>query len=657
MAKNVTIISSNETFMVKGLIMKLKDVGINATFSSDRVEDLQTKEEDANVFIYYLDDYNHHVINAQQGVDIATIAGRYLKPYAETIDVSYIDENGDTHTENATVLWGNETNLDGGTYTIINYTSFSQAVSFSGNTKLIIPDGIEVYGYYQGGGINLNVTGDLAIYGQENRSGTVLYINASVSGAVTVSNVRVIYSFINSVGDILIAGGEQNYGQLSANGTITLGYLTFNDQIFCYDYEGTVAIREGLTMINDGNGKTYTGTLTAEEVAEIESQYLYPYQTSFNLDVAGYDDNDNPGGWYLIATPIPNVVPTTIEGMITNPASNYDLYAFDQSFVGGEWRNYKAGSFDVLESGKGYLYANKNDVELVFTGIPYSGTGVVELDYDEDADLVGWNLVGNPFGVPAYFADGREDFYEMNSDGTGFTMASTSEIAPMQGVFVVATGEGETVQFVTKRPENTGKSVTLRLGNGRSANIDAVRVRFEGGRSMGKLVLNEDATKLYIPQNGKDYSVVASEAEGQVPVNFKAAANGMYTLNAETNNAKFSYLHLIDNLTGTDVDLLANPSYSFNATTSDYAARFSLVFAENTGVGENNDAPFAFISNGNIVVNGEGTLEMVDLTGRVIVSRSGNVSGNISTNGIVPGVYVLRLINGNSVMTQKMVIQ
>ena len=51
------------------------------------------------------------------------------------------------------------------------------------------------------------------------------------------------------------------------------------------------------------------------------------------------------------------------------------------------------------------------------------------------------------------------------------------------------------------------------------------------------------------------------------------------------------------------------------------------------------------------------TLEMVDLTGRVIVSRSGNVSGNISTNGIVPGVYVLRLINGNSVMTQKLVIQ
>ncbi|MBP5797040.1 MAG: hypothetical protein J6W26_02055, partial [Bacteroidales bacterium] len=231
-------------------------------------------------FMYYDDDNNRHVINAQQNVDITTIAERYLKPYAETIDVSYIDENGDTHTENATVLFGDETSLSGGTYTIINYTSFSQAVSFSGNTKLIIPDGIEVYGYYQGGGINLNVTGDLAIYGQENRSGTVLYINASVSGAVTVSNVRVIYSFINSESDILIAGGEHEYGQLSANGTITLGHLTFNDEIYCEDYEGTVAIRAGQKFAHQ-NGPfgdvILTGTLTDEEVAAIAGTRIYPY--------------------------------------------------------------------------------------------------------------------------------------------------------------------------------------------------------------------------------------------------------------------------------------------------------------------------------------------------------------------------------------------
>ncbi|WP_044912773.1 MULTISPECIES: response regulator [unclassified Butyrivibrio] len=56
MAKNATIISSNETFMVKGLIMKLKDVGITASFCPDKMEDLQKKQESADVFIYYLDE-------------------------------------------------------------------------------------------------------------------------------------------------------------------------------------------------------------------------------------------------------------------------------------------------------------------------------------------------------------------------------------------------------------------------------------------------------------------------------------------------------------------------------------------------------------------------------------------------------------------------
>jgi hypothetical protein len=39
------------------------------------------------------------------------------------------------------------------------------------------------------------------------------------------------------------------------------------------------------------------------------------------------------------------------------------------------------------------------------------------------------------------------------------------------------------------------------------------------------------------------------------------------------------YLHLIDNLTGADVDLLQMPEYTFTAKTTDYASRFRLVFS------------------------------------------------------------------------------
>ena len=67
------------------------------------------------------------------------------------------------------------------------------------------------------------------------------------------------------------------------------------------------------------------------------------------------------------------------------------------------------------------------------------------------------------------------------------------------------------------------------------------------------------------------------------------------------------------------------------------------------------DNAFAFFSNGNIIVNGEGMLQVVDMMGRVVLS--GDAIHRVSTNGMTAGVYVLRLINGDNVKTQKIVIE
>ncbi len=56
MPGNVQILSTSETFMVKGLIMKLKDAGINAYFTEDQVEEIQKTQEDTQLFVYYLDE-------------------------------------------------------------------------------------------------------------------------------------------------------------------------------------------------------------------------------------------------------------------------------------------------------------------------------------------------------------------------------------------------------------------------------------------------------------------------------------------------------------------------------------------------------------------------------------------------------------------------
>ena len=144
----------------------------------------------------------------------------------------------------------------------------------------------------------------------------------------------------------------------------------------------------------------------------------------------------------------------------------------------------------------------------------------------------------------------------------------------------------------------------------------------------------------------------------ETPVNFKAAKNGTYTLTVNVENMDLDYLHLIDNMTGADVDLLQTNEYTFAAKTTDYASRFRLIFnAEDASAGSASDAPFAYINNGNIVITadaGDATLQVVDVMGRVVVCP--DVARNVSTSGIVPGVYVLRLIDGDSVRTQKIVI-
>ena len=107
-------------------------------------------------------------------------------------------------------------------------------------------------------------------------------------------------------------------------------------------------------------------------------------------------------------------------------------------------------------------------------------------------------------------------------------------------------------------------------------------------------------------------------------------------------------------MTGADVDLLETPGYTFEATTSDYASRFKLVFA----TGSSTEDSFAFYSNGNFIISNEGeaTLQVVDVTGRIMMSETVNGSASVNVNA-APGVYMLRLINGDNVKVQKVVVR
>ena len=375
--------------------------------------------------------------------------------------------------------------------------------------------------------------------------------------------------------------------------------------------------------------------------------FTTPPQT-FTLPIAGY--STATGGYYLIAPPIDDVNPAEIEGMTEG---DFDLYYFDQAEE-LEWRNYKTEQFN-LASGKGYLYAHKTDVTLAFTGMPYSGNGRVTLSKTTGAELEGWNLVGNPFPQTATI---DHECYVMNEDGTEIIANNVNTVSPMQGVFVIAASDGEEVTFVPQSSTGNDAKIVLNVCKDRSSTIDRVIIRFQDNHTLPKFMINLDNTKIYIMSDGTSYAVVSRGMDNVTPVSFKAKENGNYTLSVDLVNIDLDYLHLVDTKTGVDVDLLEQPIYAFEALTTDFEDRFNLVYSTTTGLVEG-DQPFAIIRNGDIEItdtDDDATLQIVDVNGRIIVSRDGGTR-HITTEGMDPGVYVLRLVHGEDVKVQKMVVR
>ena len=410
---------------------------------------------------------------------------------------------------------------------------------------------------------------------------------------------------------------------------------------------------------------------------ETDSQSAWCGIVAYTLHITAYGESTSEGGWYLIASPIGSVVATDVVNLVasTTPEdpTNFDLYRFNQA-AELEWENWKAEGTDNyhfnLEPGKGYLYATKETRTLVFAGTSYSGDGGVTLQKTEGAELSGWNLVGNPFATTATL---DQPYYRMNDEGSALkTETENTPVAAMEGVFVKANEDGEIA--VAALNISLSKLIEVKVpepvegptqNNGVSTSsttlaLDNAIIRFDGGQTLEKFSFRKGSTKIYIPQDGKDYAIATSNGQGEMPVNFKAKENGTYTLtvsttlNSQLSTLNFNYLHLIDNMTGANVDLLASPTYTFTAKTTDYESRFKLVFSTTDADGPSTGSDtFAFISNGNLIVNGEGTLQIFD----VVTKQLSTLNSQLSTLNYIPGVYMLRLINGNDVRTQKMVVR
>lgn len=443
-----------------------------------------------------------------------------------------------------------------------------------------------------------------------------------------------------------------------------------------------VTVTNGNKLYIGNYNATYSAANASALVIEEGGQLWNDIDVSATVEknINGYDRGGDD--WHFISSPLKGtqfddtygyyIEPDDIDNLISG---DYDLYKFDQSQEGAQWQNYKYGnnadSFHIFE-GMGYLYANATNTKLNFAGTIASNEyeKSVNLYYIDGMTFTGFNLVGNPLACTAYinsmYGFDNLNFYKMNEAGNDIVAVqniSGTPIAACEGILVQTDMSTSTLSFVREldpmmmsAPNNGSVNITLTKGNERDASagsanvIDNAIVSFNEGSRLEKFIFNEETSKLYIPQDGTDYAIVSSTGFGELPLNFRAKESDIYAINFRNDNAEMKTLRLIDKIEDKEIDLIANPSYTFVGTPIDREDRFTLMFNASA-----NSTTFAYQDGSDIVVCGNGELQIFDMMGRHITSY--NVNG-IETvcKPAQSGVYILRIV-GDDMKTQKIVVR
>lgn len=348
---------------------------------------------------------------------------------------------------------------------------------------------------------------------------------------------------------------------------------------------------------------------------------------------------------------------------------------------------------------------------MMADGTLNNGEVKIRATYSLSSEIKGTNLVGNPYqsfldvnkfldqnenslrGKCIYLLDAdKEGYIVYPEDGSNNTEYAPAILHPHQAFFIkLKKGESSYAkEIVFNNDMRVAGKWTKDLPEGNSlqhsyfrdgrnnyplvnlfcydnnGNKDLTTVEINRPEIGGGLKLKQLRTgkgQIYAYMNETEYmALFAPEGVSNIPIRFQAYENGIFTMKWNTQNGDFHYLHLIDNLTGADIDCLETNEYIFEGKTSDYFSRFKLVF-QVTGVPEQGDddttegKTFAFQMENELIVNGKGTLQLFDINGRCLLTTIAKDGQNsITLPRIAAGVYVLRLTGDKQTRIQKIIL-
>ena len=220
--------------------------------------------------------------------------------------------------------------------------------------------------------------------------------------------------------------------------------------------EQDVILRAEATVFDVAEANTITiddaGTLTIEDGGQLKTNA--DVEATMKKFIIGYgtDYVETDNGYYLMTLPTAAPISAADAHLLTEE-SDYDLYSWDRTAIDEEWQNNHDGI--DLQNGVGFLYANRDDMEMFFTAtLRNSSEPVVVTPAYDEVEHGGWNLCGNPFPCEAYITTDAEGmaFYRLVDNQLELIEGA---IAPLEAFFVKATAAGQSFTISREAPEES----------------------------------------------------------------------------------------------------------------------------------------------------------------------------------------------------------
>ena len=454
--------------------------------------------------------------------------------------------------------------------------------------------------------------------------------------------------------------------------TVTIGNATIKYDN--KDYFGSLTIKgEFITTTDIGIVNDSPHRLILNDGAQLRQKNPnLPGKFVMNINNPKVWNEWNKTGWQFIASPFTNAAVS----QFTETGDEYDLYKFDgrHENLTVEWRNHKdpEAQFETeFVSGRGYMASYESNTTATLSGTFNSSTSITyPVTYQEiqegEMHWPNFHLLGNPFTFNMDLSK-LQTFHiatgvAVINDAGGWDYLTSGSINVGDGFFVRTVGVNPSVSYsegsTRSSDNNVTDNISIRISN--STSRDNVVLNFAGADNAGfpKLnAMNEDVAYLYVVDNNERYGIFNYDKDvKEVPLSFEAQKMGNYTISVDA-EGEYETIVLVDRQTGVETNMLLE-DYKFTATTSkkENTDRFIVRFTFKSDV-ETESKIFAYQSGNELIIEDEGTVQLFDVTGRMLyISDVKSRGERINVGQLNKAAYILRLVNGEGVKVQKVII-